>query len=425
MDILVFNQDWFRTEFEAAGHRVVTCGSRNHLDVVLPHPMLSLEYVLGQCPEDFAPDRIVIFDESAPLLVVGIEESGIPAVFFSVDVQHHYKVHRQLARNFSRTLVAQKDYLHLFSEVDAQAEWFPLWSSRTYEPSDKKDRDVVFVGTMDAALNPDRVRFFEELKTLAPVTCMQGAFWEIFPHSHIVMNQTVKGDLNFRVFEAMMSGSLLLTEETPNGLLDLFIPDEHFVTYRKNDARDAANKIHDLLSNTDRCRKIGLAGRNEILSRHTLTHRAASMLDILETLQPPDQAINYYAMLPNYTWLYRSVKPLDSAVALRTISYCISLLKKAMATLGALSEETGMEAVFACVEYDAVTRGNEGAELVKLLSEMYSDANLFAYAHIWNLLNRGDRAEADRLMRSLFSDNIEKHYHDINGLMSGIIGVHL
>src|SRR5690606_12209245 len=179
-------------------------------------------------------------DNSAPIIVDGLEEVEVPTLFYSIDTHHHYDFHRYLAHVFDYTLVAQKDYIPEFERVGGVVEWMPLWAPKHFEPAREKRFGAGFVGTLDEKLNPDRVRVFGELGELVSVLYKQGHYFEIFPYSELVINQTVKGDMNFRIFESMMCGACLLTEEGGNGLTDLFTPGEHLLTYRRNDAADAA-----------------------------------------------------------------------------------------------------------------------------------------------------------------------------------------
>jgi hypothetical protein len=222
MNILILNQHWFAEDLRAAGHHVLTVGMPAHLDVPLQMPLIHVDRIIEEHMKGHAPDVIIVLDNSAPVMVQGLDETVIPTLFYSVDTHHHADIHKYLCNVFDVTLVAQRDYLPVFHEAGHHPEWFPLWASRPIVPSTEKEMDAVFVGTLNAKLNPERVKFFNALKVKAPVHFQAGNFWEIFPKAEIVINQTVKGDLNFRVFEAMMSGSALLTEHAGNGLFDLF-----------------------------------------------------------------------------------------------------------------------------------------------------------------------------------------------------------
>jgi hypothetical protein len=246
--ILVFNQDWFVEELRSMGHEVRTCGYAEHLTVKVPQRINCVEDILKNLG-NFSPDVLVFLDDSMPaLLYEGLNTCSIPKVFYSVDTHHHNQVHALIAPLFDHILVAQKDYIPTFAESGTPTTWFPLWASRYVEASSEKKFGATFVGNLDAKLNPRRVAFFETLQKKIPIHIAHGNYWEIFPHADIVVNQTVKGDLNFRVFEAMMCGPALLTERTPNGLFDLFEDGKHLVTYEPDNVDEAAEKVTRLLN---------------------------------------------------------------------------------------------------------------------------------------------------------------------------------
>src|SRR5262249_15456032 len=128
--------------------------------------------------------------------------------------------------------VAQRDYLPGFDG----ARWLPLWAPDDVPaPAAEKRWDIAFVGSLKPSFHPERVDFLHAVAARMPLHATEGAWAEVFPHSRIVLNQTVRGDLNARVFEAMGSGALLLTEHTGNGLLELFGDGTELVTYRRGD----------------------------------------------------------------------------------------------------------------------------------------------------------------------------------------------
>lgn len=421
MKILLINQDWFAEEFRALGHEVYCVGMREHLDLQLTYPLKPLDEILQELPQGFTPEALVVLDESAPVFFAGLEETDIPALFYSVDCHHHIDYHKYLPFVFDHVLAAMKDYLPAFEAVGGSVEWMPLWASRHMEASLDKQYGAVFVGNMDKQLNPERVHFFEELGKRVPMLCTMGEYWKIFPYSEIVVNQTVKGDLNFRVFEAMMSGAMLLTERSPNGLEELFKVGEHLVVYNKNDVQEAAELINHYLANQELCRKIGLAGREEILKRHCPEHRAEAIVNILKTLEKKPSPRRYLAQVPNHLWLCKGLEPRDHAHAVRAIQYVLKLIKKGIEHDEALSEELAWHAVRACFTFDRLTRTNLGEKALDELEEAYPNENLSRIAKIWIRMNRGDIAEAKEMVRSIAEDEPESMFQKINEIFTHML----
>lgn len=408
MKILLLNQDWFAEEFRAAGHEVVSCGLRPHLDVELTVPLLHIKNILKSFPSKFEPDCVLIHDDSAPFIVTGLEELEVPLVFYSVDAHHHTPRHRLMCRAMDYVFIAQKDYADLFREVGVDPEWLPLWASREYLPSDDKSHSVVFVGSMNPKLNPDRVAFFDELSKHVPIEAKQGDFWKIFPHAHIVMNQTVKGDLNFRVFEAMMSGSLLLTEYSENGLCDLFTPGVHLETYKKSNIQDATSRINELLSNPTRCREIGMRGREEILNHHLAKHRAARVLEVLENLECRPKKFKFYPHVVNAEWLTRRLLTIGSEYVPISARNGFHLIKKALHFDEPLDSELSMYVAYILLEYRRQTGNQEVDFVISELAEKYPELHIFSICRVWDLLNKGNMSLAQQIALELCGGSTEK-----------------
>lgn len=402
MNILLLNQDWFAPELRALGHVVRTCGTALHLEVVLTSPLNHLEKVLAEDLHGFVPEVIIWLDDSAPLMLLGLEDAAVPVVYYSVDSHHHHEMHARLATAFDHVLVAQRDYLPSFAESGTPAEWFPLWAPRHVEASQEKRFNLTFIGNLNRALNPARVDFFEQLEALHPIHLGHGAYWEFFPFAEIVVNQTVKGDLNFRVFEAMMCGATLLTERTPNGLLDLFNDGEHLVTYERGDAQAAAAHARELLANPARMRTIAAAGRAEVVARHTPLARAQRIDQLIRAIQKrPRNPRRHFAVMINFGFVStvtESTSPLMSTLAIQA---ALDSARRALLEGAPPSDNEVVHIVRITTSYDRLTRGSCGAALLREFAAAYPDKHLLTLADLRQRLNRGDLSEARRLAAQL------------------------
>ena len=404
MNILILNQDWLAAELREMGHFVLSAGLARHLDAVVETPLMHIDRLIEAHMPQQRPDVILVHDNSAPIMFQGLDETRIPTVFYSVDTHHHAALHRYLANVFDYTLIAQKDYAAAFEAAGHHPEWMPLWASRHIDPSAEKRYSAVFVGTLNAKLNPDRVRFFEALKEKAPVHVQSGNFWELFPHAEIVINQTVKGDLNFRVFEAMMSGAALLTEHAPNGLFDLFRDGEHLATYRNIDVEDAAEKIRALLADRRRCRRMGAAGRAEILAHHTARERALRIDQILRDVEKKRPGpMKFFSMMLNFSSLAVNMLKVDSVMAGRTLVAALKAADYGLKEGEQLDEELACSAIIACINYERIIGSGAAETLITQLGERYPHLETLALARIRMLLNRGEQGAAEGLAR-VFSE---------------------
>ncbi len=242
----------------------------------------TLSSLLRQHSPTFSPDIVIYTDESKLPTVTGLEELGIPLFGYFIDSHIHYGWHREFAGIFDHVFVAQKDCCESFSEYTGNCSWLPLFANT--EPASNEDlvHDVSFVGTLDKTLNPDRVQFIESLGKLVLLNVHSGEFSRVFKQSKIILNQSVKTDINFRVFEALASGRLLLTDNVDNGMNLLLEDGKHFVSYRKNDPEDAARKIRYYLEHEDERQSIASAGHKILLKKHTTNVRKCQIMDQID-----------------------------------------------------------------------------------------------------------------------------------------------
>lgn len=96
-----------------------------------------------------------------------------------------------------------------------------------------------------------------------------------FSRSRIILNTSIKNDLNMRTFEAMACKQLLLTQDVPP-IHGLFKYGEHLVTFKTID--QAVELARELLADPERRKAIAEAGYKEILAKHTYNHRVREIL---------------------------------------------------------------------------------------------------------------------------------------------------
>jgi len=405
MKILLLNQNWFAPELRSFGHDVLTCGLGPESDHRLIHPCHHINDLIGSLPGSFRPDVVIWHDDSAPVSFFGMEDLEVPTILYSVDTHHHWELHSRLAHCFDCVLVAQKDYLHHFAPSETPTFWFPLWAPRHVVPSSRKDMQLAFVGTMDPRLNHKRVEFFSTLQQLIPITIKQGNYWEVFPHSEIVINQTVSGDLNFRVFESMMCGCMLLTERSSNGLLELFHEGEHLVTYSAGDIRDVAEKSRELLECPQRMHAIAQAGRAEVLAKHTALHRASQLNDIIASLrQRPKQPSRHLPMMINHRVLGCLLEKRNPVLALSAIRAAVQCATAALREGCIPSHAESAHMIRTYLQLDKLTGQTLGSRLLVEHAAALPENYLLALARIRALLNQGRQLEAERLASAISSD---------------------
>lgn len=226
------------------------------------------------------PDVLVLGDRSHPPPFLGLESYPCLTVFYSVD-SHIHAWHPLYAQAFDACLVSLKDHLPSFSQGRLTTEetlWSPAYAlnpeQMPWTPREP-EWDVLFAGTVDRQTTPVRADFLARLQRLLPgLAVRQGYFLELFPQGRVILNVAERGDLNFRVFEALAMGKPLLTPRTGNGLLDLFRDGADLLTYAPDDEADCAAKARWLLDHPAEAQAMGRAGLAKVDASHRAAHRA-------------------------------------------------------------------------------------------------------------------------------------------------------
>ena len=298
MRILVLGGSFLNTGFEALGHEVLNVGDKPDCHVHCTHPTSALNIFERIHQSGFMPDFVLYCDSGNLPQFFDVEKLPCPSAFYSID-SYCNPWHIPFGHAFDVVFTAQKDYVELFAQCGIPTFWLPLFfcSARPHYLGQARDIPAVFVGTVGARNNPDRKPFLEAFRRLHPLLVTGGDYVGIFNRSHIVLNQTAIGELNFRCFEAMACGAALLMEECANGMRDLFTPGEHILpTHARGDARQAAATAGAALSDPEMLVRIASQGRELVERRHSDVHRAADMLKIMQPL--PADAPHLRRLLP-------------------------------------------------------------------------------------------------------------------------------
>jgi len=236
-----------------------------------------------QCP--FTPDLLFVGDQGCVPMITGLEDLKIPTAAYLIDTHLSYEWHRYFAGVFDMVFVAQHNAAQGLKTYFSHCQWLPLFSrDGDLKRNIDKTTDVVFVGTVNEKRNPERVKFLRAFAQEMPLEIRSGDYREPFNRSRIVLNQSVRNDVNFRVFEALATGSMLLTDAVGNGLDELFADGQHLVMYRQGDVDDAIAKARYYLAHPGERERIAAAGYAQVLEKHTLGARCTQILSQLEIL---------------------------------------------------------------------------------------------------------------------------------------------
>ncbi|MBA4357347.1 MAG: glycosyltransferase [Humidesulfovibrio sp.] len=307
---------FFMQHMEAQGFRVVR--------IPLSAPAaLSWDEITARCGA--APDVVVYTDRSLPPPLLGVERFPCLTAFYCID-SHIHSWYPLYASTFDLCAVSLRGDVERFGRELSRARvlWLPPFAEDRYQPLGAgKQWDLLFAGTVNPETTPLRQDFLQRLAGEFPnLAVRQGDFAQLFPQARVVLNIAERGDLNFRVFEALACGACLLTPRIDNGQDELFQDGVHLATYQADDAADAAAQARALLADDARRESLALAGVALIDAAHRPWRRASALATFLrqgfdedlpgKRLARPDQARKHDLRL---LWLHWAEHCGDAALA--------------------------------------------------------------------------------------------------------------
>jgi hypothetical protein len=233
---------------------------------------------------EFRPDWVLQIDDSTPLVHLGLEDLDVPRAWYAVDSHLHSGWHPHYAALFDHVFCAQKNRLADLGRFQTEVTWLPphFSDARPFLPWTERIHDASFVGTLDPALNPARCALVEALLARGlRLNCKRGSYLSEYPVSRIVFNQSVQDDLNFRCFEAMGCGALLITDRISHSLEELGEPGRDFLVYAPGDIGELAARIEWALGHPAEAEAIARRGHARIVERHLGAHRVATLIAAL------------------------------------------------------------------------------------------------------------------------------------------------
>lgn len=164
----------------------------------------------------------------------------------------------------------------------------PLWLPHAVEPlaypkTDyaSKKYDVCFIGNLNSKNRVDALdRLFREFPNFYFGKKLFEDAADTFCQSKIVFNISMLDDVNMRTFEAMATGSFLLTNWIPT-IEELFEDGKHLALYRSEE--EMIDKAKYYIKHDEERENIAKAGYEEVMSKHTIQARVNRIIE--ETLK--------------------------------------------------------------------------------------------------------------------------------------------
>jgi len=250
--------------------------------IAIPNDTFDVRQVLKQLPAGFQPDFVSLSARVMSFQPWGLHKLNCPTVMKLGDTFHlgdgglsqMIRYCQQLDCDYHWTYQSAQ-HLHFFAEARLKnVFWLP--ASVVVEfyipPAFTKSYDVIFRGSK-SELHCYRNRILDRLhhckinidiQTKDYISSLQD-----YVKSHIVVNTSLNGDLNRRVFEVLMAGGFLLTDRIrpQSGLFDLFTEGVHFECY--GNETELLEKIQFYLAHPEQAAQIAAAGHQQFADRYS------------------------------------------------------------------------------------------------------------------------------------------------------------
>ena len=262
-------------------------------EVLTLHPegggLLDLPATLEE--RGFRPDLLVQREQlSGPNVLLGLDALDCPKIFWSLDTHLGMWWQGWYARLFDGVLTTQKHLADGFMRLpdwDGAVDCLP-WAGyeREWTPFARRPDRVGFVGRVTPD-RPIRARLVEFLRSRWQARCQEGLSFEemcaAYDQTCIAPNESIFGEVNFRVFETASSGCLPVLQDIGHPLDHVLVPGREAEVYA--DAAELADILDHYLDRPEAAERLGRAAWERVQREHLFTHRARRILDFAMGLQ--------------------------------------------------------------------------------------------------------------------------------------------
>jgi len=284
MNFLVVGGFFLSEALKRLGHRVVDA------EAFLPAGAgeVDLPAVLAQLPAADRPDLLLVVERlGTRRLPLNLENTKIPRAFYALDPHLNLYWHQKYASAFDCVFTTQRSSMSAFWGKGRPVHWLP-WAvnlESVFDHSLPRTFDIAFVGRLDQRRK--RRLILEALQSRFAVRIWgdhrdneikNQEMGRIYSQARLVVNESIQGEVNLRVFETLAAGAMLLTEDVGPNLQGLFTPGEDLITYGP---QDLLEKAAYFLHHEGERRAIAKKGRERVCAQHDTLARARQFLDYL------------------------------------------------------------------------------------------------------------------------------------------------
>lgn len=246
-------------------------------------------------PHGFTPDVVLLWWPDQEPLPQDLDQCPVPVVGVVSDYNLSLPYLTGLAPLFD-VLLCDRAGQDLFPRLGfTDVRWFCQYAHkprfhRLHADAGPRDVDIGFAGNLNPAVQRERAPWVDRLRRLGRHGIrvdvrddVRGeAYGRFLNRCRIGWNRSIRGEMNLRAFEVPACGALLLQEASNLEVRDFFVPDEECVLY---DGHDFEAKVHELLADEPRRRRIAAAGHARV-QQHRFGRRVPRLVSLLASSGP-------------------------------------------------------------------------------------------------------------------------------------------
>lgn len=247
--------------------------------ISIPNGTFDVEIIQSQLPQSFQPNFVSLSARVMSFIPRGLEKFDCPKVMKIGDTFHLGD--GSLSGIIEYCQILNCDYhwtyqsvhhLHFFIESGLRnVFWLPatIVIDPYIPPKTAPIPNTIIFRGSQSELHCYRRSILQHLKSVNISIDVQSkpyrACLEDYEKAHIVINCSLNGDSNRRVFEVLMAGGFLISDRisSQTGLYTLFQEGVHFECYENQS--ELIEKIYYYLANPEKARQIAAAGQQKLL----------------------------------------------------------------------------------------------------------------------------------------------------------------
>lgn len=263
--------------FQALGCRVIEFYPQS--------PLFDVAAALAEAGE--RPDLLLQQERlDSRVLLLGLDRLDCPRLFWAIDVHQNGFWQTPYSTLFDGLLCSQQSWLPAFRQPGGPTTaWLPWYGlPQPWTPHARRSRSLAFVGRLTGE-RPTRQNMVSRLRERFGLELYDNVYTEemraIHADTRLVPNESLMGEINFRLFEAAQAGALVFTP-TCEELAELFEPGREVETY--DHALDLEAKLRFYLDRPQAAERLGRAGWERVRRDHLPERRAERVLALARTL---------------------------------------------------------------------------------------------------------------------------------------------